>query len=557
MKYKLYLIGVLLFFICSATFGENETDNGTKDQTSQNNTLSIQCSPELYPLVTNWSNECSSLNPSLNIIVDPISDLSIQDNQNISFISGDINNSAEWSMVVGHDAVVPVMNAKNPLLKEVYLKGVSVKGFALLFNGTKELNWASILEGAQNKSLNYYLYDDASVIAGIAKFLKTDPNAINGNTVATPKELLSAVQQDVYAIGFCKLKDIRKANSNEWVENIVPLPIDKNANGRIDHFENIYSNPDALARGVWIGKYPSTLCGNIYAVSANKPANENAIQFLTWILSDGGQYLNANGYSYLVSAERQANIDLLTNNDTGLAQADAEKASNGLVLILIGLAVTGLILAYVLRKLATAKSTSKTSNIHFTPVLNENLIEAPKGLYYDKTHTWTFMEQDGMVKIGIDDFLPHITGDITRIIMRNPGETVRKGEKILTIVRLGKQLNIYSPVTGTIRVQNPELLSNSQFINSSPFLEGWVYLVEPANWLREIQFMFMADSYKEWLKEEFIRLKDFFSVTVKSYTYAYEQIVLQDGGELQDKILADMKPEVWEDFQTKFIDTSK
>jgi hypothetical protein len=33
-------------------------------------------------------------------------------------------------------------------------------------------------------------------------------------------------------------------------------------------------------------------------------------------------------------------------------------------------------------------------------------------------------------------------------------------------------------------------------------------------------------------------------------------VILQDGGELKDNVLADMKPEIWEDFQTSFINTS-
>jgi len=202
-------------------------------------------------------------------------------------------------------------------------------------------------------------------------------------------------------------------------------------------------------------------------------------------------------------------------------------------------------------------ATESSENIDITPVLNENSVLAPKGVYFDKTHTWAFMEKDGNVKIGVDDFLQHITGTLTRINMKESGETVRKGEKILTIMRDGKQLNIYAPISGIIKEQNQILKSDSSLINSSPFAEGWVYLIEPKNWVREIQFMFMSEKYKEWLEDEFSRLKDFFSVSVKSNATVYAHIILQDGGELTDNVLADLGPEVWEDFQTKFIDTSR
>jgi hypothetical protein len=84
-----------------------------------------------------------------------------------------------------------------------------------------------------------------------------------------------------------------------------------------------------------------------------------------------------------------------------------------------------------------------------------------------------------------------------------------------------------------------------------------VYLIEPKNWLREIQFLFMAEKYKEWLQYEFIRLKDFLAASIRSNTNVYAHVILQDGGELTDNVLADLGPEVWEDFQNKFIDISK
>ena len=69
--------------------------------------------------------------------------------------------------------------------------------------------------------------------------------------------------------------------------------------------------------------------------------------------------------------------------------------------------------------------------------------------------------------------------------------------------------------------------------------------------------MLMSEKYAEWLKDEFVRLKDFISASAKSNNLVYARVILQDGGELTDNVLADLGPEVWEDFQTQFIDTSK
>jgi hypothetical protein len=44
---------------------------------------------------------------------------------------------------------------------------------------------------------------------------------------------------------------------------------------------------------------------------------------------------------------------------------------------------------------------------------------------------------------------------------------------------------------------------------------------------------------------------------LKNGSPEYAFITLQDGGEINDNVLENLPPEVWEDFQTNFIDTSK
>jgi hypothetical protein len=71
-----------------------------------------------------------------------------------------------------------------------------------------------------------------------------------------------------------------------------------------------------------------------------------------------------------------------------------------------------------------------------------------------------------------------------------------------------------------------------------------------------MQLMFRSDKYRQWLTDEFDRLKIFLStVTRENSTCA--QVIMQDGGELTENVLADLEPEVWEDFQTRFIDVSR
>lgn len=553
----LFIIGLLLIFLCNTGICNGTTDDQTGVQTkiSEENTLKITSSPELSKLTTSWAAEYGRLNPGLKIVVNnnenqpsPVSDL--------RFIS-EINDEVTWKLVIGHDVIVPVVNAKNPMLNEIYRQGISAEKFALLFTNPERQKWGTIIDGGKNAAINYFIINNESVKTNIANFSKTNSEAINGVMVASTTELILAVQNDIYAIGFCKLTDVRDATTNELIEGINLLPIDKNKNGRIDNFENIYDHLRDFARGVWIGKYPRELSGSIYAVSSTKPTDENTLTFLTWILADGQQFLNQNGYSDLANIEIQSNMETLVSAKKADVQPINPSASQGWLLKLLAVILILSIAILSIRYFRNKKMIEIENDINFTPAFDENSVLAPQGLYFDKSHTWAFMEKDGMVKVGIDDFLQHITGKLTRVKMKEPGETIRKGEKVLTIIRNGKQLNICAPISGIIKEQNQQLTINSSMINSAPFSEGWVYLIEPKNWVRETQFLLMGNKYREWLKDEFTRLKDFFAASVKSNTVVYAHIILQDGGELTDNVLADLEPEVWEDFQTKFIDTSK
>jgi len=134
---------------------------------------------------------------------------------------------------------------------------------------------------------------------------------------------------------------------------------------------------------------------------------------------------------------------------------------------------------------------------------------------------------------------------------------VIKGEPIFTLIQEGKKITINAPVSGTIKSYNQQLINNVSLLNSSPYNEGWVYLIEPQNWNREMEFLRIAEKYSEWIKSEYNRFKDFVAQSIAENQVNPAYTVLQDGGDVIEKALCCMGPEVWEDFQTNFIDNSK
>jgi glycine cleavage system H lipoate-binding protein/ABC-type phosphate transport system substrate-binding protein len=542
----------------------NSRELVTDDNSSSADSIRVLSTPDLYNLSRKWASEYNRLNKGAQIKIISVSDTKMIDKLiaegNIGFVSNEyysgFNSQSLWKVPVGRDIIVPVINSRNPFADEICKQGISTEIFARLFENPDSKKWGTLLKNNQNVPVNYYWINDKSIKSGLVEFLKTDMVKFTGIEVKNEEEIISAIQKDPYAIGFCKMINIVDLNSQKIVKNIRLLPIDRNGNGIIDYNEKIYDDFDAFSRGVWIGKYPKALFSNIYSISSNQPKNENEIAFLKWVLTEGQQFLYNSGYSDLLITERQITVDRLYNAKiySGVTRRSSSLPKTAL-LILVSLVLAGLIIDFSIRSLRSKKVAVQIAGSQ--PVLDENSLIVPKGLYFDKTHTWAFMEQNGIVKVGIDDFIQHIAGPLTRVKMKKEGEIVKKGEQILSIIQNGKQLNLYSPVSGTIKEQNRTLNANSSILNSSPYSDGWVYMIEPSNWHRENQLLFMADKHKLHIKDEFSRLKDFLAATLNANSEKYGQIILQDGGELRDGILSNLGPEVWEDFQTNFIDPSR
>ena len=560
MKTTFFLIFGFLLFIAT----DNANSQESKSTDLQTGSVSIMCTPDLNELTSKWASEYTSLNPEVKIEVNKVSYEStmLGTSENLGFMSNKAlsvsNDAGLWKLAVGRNVIVPVINSGNPYLTELQKKGIAQQQFIQIFKNAGTANWGTLVSNSSKEPVRIYVVNDETIKSGLSKYLKDTKLQDASITFGTRDEVISAIQRDLSAIGFCKVVDVQDEESHSLIANVSLLPIDKNGNGTIDYMEDIYADMNTFHRGVWIGKYPKMLVSNIYAVSSVQPVKDAEIAFLKWVLTDGQKYMTANGFSDLASSESQSQLDKINFAAVNLVEDKNVSTLSKLLVGILTAIVLGLIISAVVRSnrkrkltLSIAGTTSDENGF------DANSVALPNGLYFDKTHTGAFMEKDGLVSIGIDDFLQHITGPITRVEMKKAGEKIMKGELLFSIIQSGKQLNMYAPVSGIIKSQNESLLSNSSFLNQSPYSDGWVYRIEPSNWFKELQLLDMSEKYRTWLNAEFSRLKDFMAAILKPESPEYAHVVLQDGGELKEGVLSDFGPEVWEDFQANFLDTFK
>ena len=561
MKNKILLVISVLILLCFNLSSRDTKSNSPIGQDS----LRILCSPDLYDLSEKWALEYNRLFPEVKFSVQKLADSKAIDiglEANLGMVSqsyfAQAGKESMWKEVVGRDVFVPVINKNNPFLKEIMVQGISAEDFAMMFSAKENMNWEKILTTGSSYPVKYYFIENESVKTSLAGFLGTKP--VEGNCVSfeNASSLVEAIQNEPLALGFCRLTDILDYETLEIFENLRLVPVDRNNNGKLDSNENIYNDLNTFTRGIWIGKFPKALYNNIYTLANSKPVDETEQAFVKWLLTEGQQYIIPNGYVDLTVAERQSKVEQLIAGNVDFPAPAGDKSNLRLILfILAALVVSGFVLDALIRFLRNKKFDASLTNSTFEPSFSQSTVSIMNGLFFDKSHTWAYMEKDGLVKIGMDDFLQHVVGSITQMEMKKPGETIKKGEPLISLIQKGKKLTINAPVSGIIKEQNDELLYDSSLVNSAPYGEGWMYLIEPTNWSKEIPFLLMGEKYSIWLKNEFSRLKDFLASYVKPNSESYSHVVMQDGGELRDKLLSGLGPEVWEEFQTNFINTSK
>jgi glycine cleavage system H protein len=188
-------------------------------------------------------------------------------------------------------------------------------------------------------------------------------------------------------------------------------------------------------------------------------------------------------------------------------------------------------------------------------VLSESALRIPQGLFYSKNHTWTHLDKAGIAEVGIDDFLMHITGEVKFSNIKKPGNLIYKGELLADIDRNGKFLQIISPISGKILNTNALLYKNPGAINEDPYGKGWIYRIQPSEWIAETGTYYLADEAIAWSKRELERVKDFMAESMRKYSPETSMAMLQDGGELRDNPLSELPNEVWQDFQKSFLTT--
>ena len=115
----------------------------------------------------------------------------------------------------------------------------------------------------------------------------------------------------------------------------------------------------------------------------------------------------------------------------------------------------------------------------------------PDNLLYRDSHEWVRIEGKEAV-IGITHYAQDQLGDVTYVDLPAVGTQLAAGKEFGSIESVKAASDLYSPVNGSVLAVNEALESVPEFVNKSPYEDGWMIRVklssEPTGLLKAAEY---------------------------------------------------------------------
>ena len=122
-------------------------------------------------------------------------------------------------------------------------------------------------------------------------------------------------------------------------------------------------------------------------------------------------------------------------------------------------------------------------------------MDIKENLKYTKDHEW--IKLDGNIAtVGITDFAQSELGDIVYVEVDTLDEILVKDDVFGTVEAVKTVSDLFLPMSGKIIEFNENLSDSPEFINDSPYEEGWIIKVEVSN-VDEMSELLDNNQYKD------------------------------------------------------------
>lgn len=120
---------------------------------------------------------------------------------------------------------------------------------------------------------------------------------------------------------------------------------------------------------------------------------------------------------------------------------------------------------------------------------------------YSPDGAWALADGD-RIRIGLTDFLQQLNGDVAFAEVKPEGTAVAAGDEVATIETIKANVEVPSPVTGTVIEVNPAMELSPEAINQDPYGQGWLAVIEASDWPVDRGALLDPQAYYELMKAQ-------------------------------------------------------
>ena len=132
----------------------------------------------------------------------------------------------------------------------------------------------------------------------------------------------------------------------------------------------------------------------------------------------------------------------------------------------------------------------------------------PGGVFISEGHCWVSVQQDGTVRIGIDDFAKKLIGKIDKIELPNLGMNAKRGQPLFTIKQGNRSIPLNAPVSGQVVKTNANLMEDLEVLDITPYQQNWICIIDAENLAAEIKELKIGKSAVSFYLEEIERCQN-------------------------------------------------
>jgi glycine cleavage system H protein len=125
----------------------------------------------------------------------------------------------------------------------------------------------------------------------------------------------------------------------------------------------------------------------------------------------------------------------------------------------------------------------------------------PRKLLYSPDGLW-ILEEEGLFRIGMSDFIQQRNGDIAFATLRPAGTVLSAGDEIAGIETVKVNLSLPSPMKGKLVEVNASLQESPELINQEPYGKGWMVVIKPENLERDRLALMTAEAYSTMASQQ-------------------------------------------------------